>query len=100
MRIATACQAQGHGGAQSRVYTQHESRSLTVFIDKVASESTVKIAVFVICSGSVSVAAMEHLADDLSALFVVGAGFLDTLTIVRSIYVADDSGVFFDSSIS
>ena len=55
---------------------------------------------FVICSGSVSVAAMEHLADDLSALFVVGAGFLDTLTIVRSIYVADDSGVFFDSSIS
>ena len=49
---------------------------------------------FVICSGSVSVAAMEHLADDLSALFAVGAGFLDTLTIVRSFYVADDSGLF------
>ena len=68
-----------------RQNTRHVTNWLAKFnnlVNKVTRKCTAEVAVFVVCSGFVGVLGMQQLADDLPALSVVGAGFLDTLTAV------------------
>ena len=67
-----------------RQNTRHVTNWLAKFnnlVNKVTRKCTAKVAVFVVCSGFVGVLGMQQLVDDLPALSVVGAGFVDTLTV-------------------